>query len=187
VCPLARAITPSCRLAHFVIVFEEITMFRTAPAADTVEASRVHTVRTAPELIPLVELELSLLAPVEGWAAHLAGRSIAITTDDIGRPAIARTAARQLLTEQREHEARKREMLAAADQQAEEYDRAWRAQLGFGVPAGMVPVGMSPAEALFAAELDSHAYLPRRASVAEDLLDNSGGLTFHSLAEHDEQ
>jgi hypothetical protein len=90
---------------------------RSMPAIEPTESNSMATaVATLPEaLIPLVELELSLPAPVEGWTVFLAGRDIAITTDDIGRPASARVDARQLLTEQREHEARKAEMLAAAD------------------------------------------------------------------------
>ena len=64
-------------------------------------------------------------------------------------------------------------------------DQQWRAQLGHGVPPSAIPNGSSPAEALFAAELDSQVYLPRRASVAEDLLSN-GGLTFHPLSPTEE-
>jgi hypothetical protein len=103
-----------------------------------------------------------------------------IVTDDIGRPSIARDDAKRLFDEQRERDASRAAVLAAADQQAAEYDREWRKRLR-GIPADMIPAGMAPAAAMVAAELDSHAYLPRRASVAEDLRDNSRGLTFHPI------
>ena len=51
---------------------------------------------------------------------------ITVITDDIGRKAISRADARRLLTERRESEARGRE---AAERQAIELDRQWRAQL----------------------------------------------------------
>ena len=85
------------------------------------------------------------------------------------------------LYDKREREARRAELLRRADEAGIEFDLAWRAQLGVGVPASAIPVGMSAAEAMFANELDSHTYHPRRAIMAEDLFDNSGGLTFHPI------
>jgi hypothetical protein len=131
------------------------------------------------QLIPLSVLALDLDTPAQGWAAHLATRDIEIVLDDLGRAAVTRTDARRLFVGRAEHEAKRAEFLAAADRQAEEFDRQWRAQLGVGIPASAIPAGMSYAEAMFANELNSHAYQPRRRSMAEDLFDNSGELVFH--------
>jgi hypothetical protein len=159
-------------------------MFHRTP--DTATAPPAHDdVAPAEELISLVELALSLDAPsVGGWDAYLSGRGYVVTLDDIGRPSITRGAARELISERRECEVRSREKAAEVERQAIEQDRLFRAALSPGVPAHVIG-GMSPAEAMFAAELNSHSYLPRRASVAEDLLDN-GGFTFHSLAQPEE-
>jgi hypothetical protein len=154
-------------------------MFRYTMPADIERPATVID----PELIPLSVLALDIEQPSAGWTAYLAGRDIAITTDDIGRPAIARVDARQLLTERAEHEARRAEFIARADEAAIQFDREWRAQLGVGVPASAIPAGMSATEAMFANELASHAYQPRRTSMAEDLFDNSGGLTFHPISQ----
>ena len=72
---------------------------------------------------------------VVGWAVYLAGRGIAIQVDDIGRQAIARADARQLLDEQREMReiARKHELI---ERQAVEADRQRRAQLWQGDAGG---------------------------------------------------
>jgi hypothetical protein len=47
-----------------------------------------------------------------------------------------------------------------------------------GVPATAIPEGVSAASAMFAADRDAR---PRRQSVLEEALSNSGGYTFHSL------
>jgi hypothetical protein len=49
-----------------------------------------------------------------------------------------------------------------------------------GASSSAMPDGMTYAEAVAAAELDSQAYRPR-ASVVEDLLSNDGGLTLHPI------
>ena len=59
------------------------------------------------------------------------------------------------------------------------YDRQFRASIGAGIPASAIPAGSTYAEAMLAAELDSRTYQPHRATIAEDLFDNSGTLTFH--------
>jgi hypothetical protein len=151
-------------------------MFRTVAAADP----PTHVDVDPPaELIALSVLALDLPAPDEGWATYLADRGISITIDDIGRASVSRSDARQLLTEQRENEAWKAEMRAAAEKQAVEADQRFRAELGVGVPASAF-AGMTYAEAVAAAELDSQVYRPR-ASVIEDLLSNDGSLTFHPI------
>ena len=45
-------------------------------------------------LVPLSQLDLE--TPLGGWEATLAARGIVVLLDDIGRPAIVRSAARQL-------------------------------------------------------------------------------------------
>jgi hypothetical protein len=132
----------------------------------------------------LVELELSLDAPsvVGGWDVYLAGHGVAVVADDIGRPAVARAAARMLIAEQREREARSREKAAEVERQLIERDQQFRAQLGVGVPASAIPHGMTYGQAVASAELDGQEYRPR-ASVVEDLLSNDGSMTFHSLAQ----
>jgi hypothetical protein len=40
--------------------------------------------------------------PVGGWVAYLAGRGLEVLTDDLGRPAVSRADARQLLDERRD-------------------------------------------------------------------------------------
>ncbi len=132
------------------------------------------------ELIPLSVLALDLSTPVEGWTVYLERRCIEIVTDDLGRLAVARGDARRLFAEQRENEVRRAALREAAEQRAVEADQRFRAQLGVGVPASAIPAGMTYAAAVLSAELDGQAYRPR-ASVAEDLLDNSGGLTFHPI------
>jgi hypothetical protein len=58
-----------------------------------------------------------LAVPVEGWTAYLHERNIPVVVDDLGREAIARSDARQLLAEKRENEGRAREMAARQEQQ----------------------------------------------------------------------
>jgi hypothetical protein len=146
---------------------------------DTVPALQADVVPPV-DLIPLSVLELDLPTPGEGWSAFLADRSISITIDDIGRVAIARGDARLLFTERRESEAKAREHAAAAELQAIERDRQFRASLGRGIPADAIPAGMTFGEVVASVELDSQTYRPR-ASMAEDLLSNDGSMTFHSF------
>jgi hypothetical protein len=71
------------------------------------------------QLIPLSELALDLDAPGGGWPAYLVARGVPILEDDIGRPSIARSDARQLFVERRESEARARELRERQDAQIE--------------------------------------------------------------------
>lgn len=130
--------------------------------------------------IPLSVLELDLPVPTTGWAIDLDRRGIAIVLDDIGRPSVSRAAARELLAEQRgqqEAAARKRQ---EAEQRAVEADQQWRAQLAGGIPADAVPVGMTAAALMMASDPE-HSQRPRRRSVLEESLDNSGTLTYHPI------
>jgi hypothetical protein len=152
-------------------------MFRSPVAADPPTPVDVEP---PAELVPLSHLQLDLPAPGEGWPVHLAHRGVEITLDDLGRASIARADARRLFSERREAEARSRERAADLERQMVERDRQFRASLGRGIPADAIPHGMTYAEAVVSAELDSQVYRPK-ASVIADALDN-GGMTFHSLA-----
>jgi hypothetical protein len=156
-------------------------VFRTAPVVEP-----APDVKVPAELIPLVVLELSLAAPVE-WAAFLADRGMSIIIDDIGRPSVSRSDARLLLTEQREAEVRRREKAAELERQAVEQDRLRRASLPTGIPAGMVPDGLAPAEAMM---LAGESSAPRAKSVREQLLERELGsgesMVFHSFRPDEE-
>jgi hypothetical protein len=150
------------------------TVTAPAPPADTVEPA---------DPIPLSHLALDIDGPTVGWTAYLTGRGIEVLTDDIGRPAIARADARQLLDEQRENEARRQEVVRRQEQQFIEADQRRRSQLWGGLHWTEIPPGVSAAEMWAQAEKDAR---PRRRSVLEDALSNSG-TTLHSLPGQDEQ
>jgi hypothetical protein len=149
-------------------------MFKTAPVTED-----VLDMTTDPVPIPLSVLELDLPTPVTGWLIELDRRGIKVLTDDIGRLAISRADARLLIAEQRADEVRKREVAARQEAAAVAADRAFRAALPKGLPWYELPDGVSPAEAWQAAEL---AAQPKRESVLQHALANSGEMTYHSLA-----
>jgi hypothetical protein len=152
-------------------------MFKTtAPAAEVDHDVMV----TAEPPIPLSVLSLDLDEPPCGWVAYLNNVGVEIAEDSIGRSAVSSADANMLIAEHRAAEAVKAEMRAAAEKRAIEADQQFRAQLGAGVPASAIPAGMTYAEAVLSAELDSQSYRPRRASVVEDLLSNDG-ITFHPI------
>jgi hypothetical protein len=122
-------------------------------------------------LVPLSVLALDLPEPPGGWPAYLAGRGVPVLTDDIGRLAIARAEARQLLDEQREAEAHAREVAARQERQAVERDRAFRAALPTGLHWTEIPVGATAGEVWAAA--DRAARLKRRTPL-EDALAGDG-------------
>ncbi|HEY6810418.1 MAG TPA: hypothetical protein VIZ70_04765 [Propionibacteriaceae bacterium] len=113
-------------------------------------------------------LELDLPAPTLGWLIELDRRGITVLADDLGRKAISRGDARMLLDEQREDEDRAREVAARREQQLIQQDRLRRASLPTGIPAGMVPDGLRPAEAMM---LAGESSAPRARSVREQLLE----------------
>jgi hypothetical protein len=132
------------------------------------------------EPVPLSELERGLPAPARGWAVELAGRGVEIVEDDLGRAAISRTAARDLFAEhrsQQEAAARRREEI---EQRVIAADEARRAAMPRGIPAGMVPEGMTGAELLMAADPMRR---PHRESVLEHALSNGGQPVYHPLNE----
>ena len=146
-------------------------MFRAAP--DTEVATPV----AMSEPIPLSILSLDLPVPGEGWPVFLGRRGIAIIPDSLGRDSIGHDAARRLLDEKREAELRACALRDLAEQEAVERDQQRMASLGQGVK---IPDGLSYAEAVMQAELDSQTYRPGRRSLVEDLLDNSG-ITYHPI------
>jgi hypothetical protein len=149
-------------------------MFRST-VSDTTEPTRDESSPLEP-LISLVELELSLDAPVEGWTVFLAARGIEVTLDDIGRMAVARVDARRLLTEKREREAEQARRRKLAEAQAVADDQLRRSRIWGGAPA---VEGVSAAALMLQADKDAQ---PRRRSVLQEALSNSDGMTFHSLA-----
>jgi hypothetical protein len=146
---------------------------KTAPVAEPARDESSHL----EPLVPLSVLELDLDPPTGGWAHCLADRHIEIVLDDLGRAAISRDAAKQLFAEKREAEAeqaRKREDL---ERRLVEQDQLRRAQIWGGIPANMIPDGVSAAQAMAAAD---RAARPRRRSVLEDSLSNKGTV-FHPI------
>ena len=132
--------------------------------------------------IPLSHLELDMPAPTSGWLIELDRRGIAVVSVDVGRLAVSRDDARQLLSEHRVQqeadEARRRAVREKQERKAVEADRAFRAALPKGLPWYEMPDGVSPAEAWRAAEL---AAQPKRTSVLEETLSNSGTMVYHPL------
>jgi hypothetical protein len=133
--------------------------------------------------VPLSVLTLDLPEPPAGWAAELDRRGVAVVLDDLGRAAVDRETARVLFAEHRENEAMRARKLAEVEQRMVAADEARRAALPKGVPAGMVPEGMTAGLLMMAADPMQGA---RRQSVLEHSLANpDGGLIFHPI--RDEQ
>ena len=147
-------------------------MFRTAPVAEPAPG----VMAPADDGIPISLLALDLgEAPAEGWAAHLINRGVVVELDDVGRPSVTRGDARMLIAERAEAEARRREAAAAAEPQAVEADRVRRASIWRGAPA---VEGVPAAAAMLQADKDAQ---PRRTSVLQHALANSGELVFHPI------
>ena len=128
------------------------------------------------QLVLLAELERDLDAPGGGWRADLVGRGVPVVEDDLGRPALSRSDARQLFAERREAEVRRREVAARNDAEVEA-----RRQAG-ARPGWTLPPGMTVAEAIAAAEYAEHGYSgPRRRTPVEDALDPDGGMVYHPI------
>jgi hypothetical protein len=132
------------------------------------------------EPIPLTLFELDCPAPPAGWTAKLARRGVAIVLDDIGRPSIPRAAARDLLAERRENEARKARHREEVERRAIEAERAFRAQLLRGIPADAVPEGMTAAQLMMAA--DPMGQRSKRETVLEHALQHrDGAIVYHPI------
>ena len=132
------------------------------------------------ELITLSVLELDCPSPPGGWVSELARRGIVVQEDDLGRAAIARVAARGLLTEHRENEARKARHRAEMERQAVEADRAFRAQLPRGIPVDAVPEGLTAAQLMMLS--DPTGEEQERESVLEHSLKHrDGAIIYHTV------
>jgi hypothetical protein len=138
-------------------------MFRSTDAAT---AAPTHGDVDPAELIPLSHLALDLDQPSVGWAAYITGRGIEVVVDDIGRPSVSRSDARQLFDERREAEARQAAKREAAEREAIERDQQFRSQLWTGVSADYLPADVAPAAA-------------KRLTPLQEALSNSGTLTYH--------
>jgi hypothetical protein len=132
-------------------------------------------------LVPLSVLQLDLDTPAEGWPNFLAARDIEVTLDDIGRMAISRDAARQLLTEKREREAERARRRKLVEAQAVADDQLRRSRIWGGAPA---VEGVSAAALMLQADKDAQ---PKRRSVLQEALAGSETLTYHPLPTSDEE
>lgn len=79
--------------------------------------------------------------------------------------------------EQREAEARKREVLERQERQAIEADRLRRASIWRGVPADHMPPGVAPAAAMLQSAHDPE---PKRTSPLQEALSGES-MTYHRL------
>jgi hypothetical protein len=149
------------------------TVTAPAPPADVVDTS---------DLIPLSVLELDLPAPATGWLIELDRRGIAVVADDIGRDSLTKDDARELITEHRENEARKARHREETERRAIEADQQWRAQLSPGIPWYEIPAGVTAAEMWAQAEHDAR---PKRRSLLEDALANTGSMEYHPLRDEE--
>jgi hypothetical protein len=148
-------------------------MFRnTSPASEPAPVDEADPV----DLIPLSVLALDLPEPATGWEPFLTVRNIAVVVDDVGRDSITRADARTLIAEKHENERRAQEVAARNEQRMIEADRLRFARLGRGIPAGMIPEGMTGAAAMLLAEHES-----RPPSVREQLLEAELGGSSNSM------
>jgi hypothetical protein len=149
---------------------------KTAPVAAEVVIPDVSP-EPEPDLIPLSVLRLDL-DPGEPWSSFLGRRGIAFRPDHIGRDAITVGDAQRLIAERRADELRRQALLRAAEQQAVEKDRAWRASLPKGLPWYALE-GMSFGEAAAAAEAAAHP--SRTPTPGEWMFGETDTMVFHSM------
>jgi hypothetical protein len=155
-------------------------MFNKAPATES-----APVVVEPAELIPLSHFALDHPQPAEGWSNFLGRRGITLRPDDIGRDSIRRSDAQTLLYERRAEELRQRAAARQQEQEAVEADERRRALIWKGVPADAVPVGATAASVMLAA---AQAAEPKRTSVLEHALSNSGSMEYHAYpAQPDEE
>jgi hypothetical protein len=149
-------------------------MFRDSSAAESAPA-----VVPCDHPVPLSELALTLPVPSEGWPAFLAAHNVDVVSDDLGRDAVTRAAARMLIAGYHAEEERKALLRQDAERRAVEQDKARRAQLYKGIPWYEIPPGVSPALAMAQAAKDAE---PRRVTPTQEWLDQlGGGAAVHSV------
>ena len=135
----------------------------------------------AADVIPISVLTLDLPElPVGGWEHYCSGRGIEVVADDIGRPSIGRSDARQLLAEHAAAEERRLAAMARAEQRAIADDRARRASIWQGVSVDNMPPGVAPALAMLQSAKDSQ---PRRTPTRNEWLFNEvdDTMIYHEL------
>ena len=121
-----------------------------------------------------------------GWDVYFAGHGVRGygCTTLVGRRLLV-PAARMLIAEKRDREARDAGACGWVERQAIEADQRFRASLGVGLPASALPHGMtSTAEAIASHELDRQQYRPR-ASMVETYFRNSGSIHLPIPIQHD--
>jgi hypothetical protein len=146
------------------------------PLASTSNSHPPSPTQANDDLIPLSHLALDL-DPGEPWPLFLGRRGIAFQPDRCGRDSITVTDVARLIAERRADELRQRERLRVAEEEMVAQDRARRALIWRGVAADRLPVGVSASTAMLAAAKDAQ---PKRQSVLEEALSNSGEITYHS-------
>jgi hypothetical protein len=128
----------------------------------------------------LVELERDLGAPADGWSRELDRRGVAVIEDDLGRPAVDRATARALFAEARSQQEAAAVKAAMLEEAAIQKDLAFRAGLPGGVPASLVPEGVTAGQLMMLADPDRQS--GRRQSVLDHAL-SGGGIIFHPIRE----
>ena len=141
-------------------------------------------VEVAPELLPLSVLSLDLPEPSFGWVRYLAGRSIEVVSDDIGRLSVGRADAKQLLDEHREREAQLAQHFAEIEQRTVEADRLKFAQIWKGVSVDRMPSDAAPASVMLQAAKDAE---PKRSTPLEEAFSNSQGMTYRPYGPHPDE
>jgi hypothetical protein len=151
-------------------------MFRHAPVAEAAEIEQGGDRGRNADLIPLTVLKLDL-DPGEPWHSFLGRRGIRFVPDHIGRDAISAGDAQRLLDEKREDLLRQAALRRTQEAEAIADDQRRRAQIWKGLPAVDLPVGVSASDAMVAAAKDAQ---PRRESVLQHALANTGEMEYHS-------
>ena len=111
-------------------------------------------------------------------ARALAKTMRGVRHDWAGRPTITWSTATELLDSLRAEAARRRE---ATERRLIEADQRFRASLPAGIPAGMVPEGVSAGQLMMLADPERQG--SRRRSVVQDALEHGGGSAIYSLNE----
>jgi hypothetical protein len=131
------------------------------------------------EPMPLTELARDLPEPVGGWNVELERRGIPVVQDDVGRPSVDRKTAKALYAEHRERQEAAARYRAEIEQRLIAADEARRAAIPKGIPAGMVPEGISAAQLMMLSDPMPGA---RRETVVEHSLANpAGAIVYHVI------
>ena len=156
-------------------------MFTVRSPAETV----AEVVDPTGRLVTLVELAAegfgdgpyvtTLKDAADVLAARLGDR---VTLDDLGRRCVSRETARGLFAEREEQARRWRELQARLD--AEAAEAAARNPVWAGIAADKVPAGATAVEAMLMAGAAADTR-PRRQSVLEHALENSGQLEYRPV------